>query len=76
MVTCQDLETESAETTSEELTNLNKKNNSKRVLAVVESQLISQIHFRFELANQSHFCRTAKRFKLAHDKLGARNVSI
>jgi hypothetical protein len=39
-------------------------------------QLILQSHFRFELANQSHFCRTAKRSKQMHDQLGARNVSI
>jgi hypothetical protein len=40
------------------------------------NQLISQSHFRFVLANQSHFCRTAKRSKQMHDQLGDRNVSI
>jgi hypothetical protein len=35
-------------------------------------QLISQSHIRFELANQSHFCRTAKRSKQMHDQLGAK----
>jgi hypothetical protein len=34
----------------------------------VSFQLISQSHFRFELANHSHFCRTAKLGTFRFDK--------